>query len=206
MHYYHYKNTFTRHIFKLYLLNTKSEHIVKRIIFLFMSRGEVEDIRLEAKAQDTKKFRGREQTLSRPRPRNKDTSASVLKKKVFKNFFQAKKVFKSFVSGNLYLTKPKKKDFADFPQGFWRFPIKFQRFKNSAVPSLGQGNFRGLETSRPRTSTCVLEDVLKAKNVLEDSTSVHEIVIIFVLSNSILINKQHKYMPKFIIKNDSTAR
>ena len=40
--------------------------------------------------------------------------------------------------------------------------------------SRGQANFRGLEASRPRprTSKCVLEDVLEAKDVLEDSTSV----------------------------------
>ena len=37
--------------------------------------------------------------------------------------------------------------------------------------SRGQGNFRELEASRPRTSKCVLEDVLEAKDVLEDSTS-----------------------------------
>ena len=39
--------------------------------------------------------------------------------------------------------------------------------------SRGQANFRGLEASRPRprTSKCVLEDVLEAKDVLEDSTS-----------------------------------
>ena len=35
-----------------------------------------------------------------------------------------------------------------------------------------QANFRGLEASRPRTSKCVLEDVLEAKDVLEDSTFV----------------------------------
>ena len=42
--------------------------------------------------------------------------------------------------------------------------------------SRGQGNFWGLETSRPRprTSKCVLEDVLEAKDVLEDSTSVEQ--------------------------------
>ena len=38
--------------------------------------------------------------------------------------------------------------------------------------SRGQGNFRGHEASRPRTSKCVLENVLEAKDVLEDSTSV----------------------------------
>ena len=46
--------------------------------------------------------------------------------------------------------------------------------------SRGQANIRGLEASRPRTwpsrprprtSKCVLKDVLEAKNVLEDSTT-----------------------------------
>ena len=39
--------------------------------------------------------------------------------------------------------------------------------------SRGLANFRGLEASRPRprTSKCVLEDVLEAKDVLENSTS-----------------------------------
>ena len=39
--------------------------------------------------------------------------------------------------------------------------------------SRGQANFQRLEASRPRpkTSKCVLEDVLEAKDVLEDSTS-----------------------------------
>ena len=39
--------------------------------------------------------------------------------------------------------------------------------------SRGQANFRGLEASRPRprTSKCVLEDALEAKDVLEYSTS-----------------------------------
>ena len=35
--------------------------------------------------------------------------------------------------------------------------------------SRGQGNFRGLEASRPRTKTS--KSVLEAKDVLEDSTS-----------------------------------
>ena len=39
--------------------------------------------------------------------------------------------------------------------------------------SRGQADFRGLEASRPRPRTlkCVLEEVLEAKDVLEDSTS-----------------------------------
>ena len=49
----------------------------------------------------------------------------------------------------------------------------FQKIVQSS--SRGQANFRGLEASRPRprprTSKCVLEDVLEAKDVLEDSTS-----------------------------------
>ena len=81
-------------------------------ITIVLSRGGVEDRRLEAKTKDTKIFRGPDQgqTLSRPRPRTKDTDASVLKKKkkcskfflgdlkkkVFKNFFPAKKIFKNF--------------------------------------------------------------------------------------------------------------
>ena len=63
------------------------------------NRGGVENIRLEAKAKDTKKIRGqgqpfRGQTLSRSRTgileaKANDTSVSVLQKKVFKIFFQA---------------------------------------------------------------------------------------------------------------------
>ena len=63
------------------------------------ARGGVEDTRLEAKAKDTKKFRGQGQTLSRPRRRIKDTDASVLQKKSPQKFFfrrSQKKVFKIF--------------------------------------------------------------------------------------------------------------
>ena len=72
------------------------------IFILLLFRCGVEDTRLKAKAKDTKKFeakdslskertsRGQGQQCSRPRPRTKDTGASVLqKKKVFKIFFQA---------------------------------------------------------------------------------------------------------------------
>ena len=63
------------------------------LVFNLWARGGVEDTRLEAKAQDTKKIRGqgqgqpfRGQTLSRPRTgmleaKAKDTSASALQKK-----------------------------------------------------------------------------------------------------------------------------
>ena len=88
----------------------------------------------------------------------KDTDASVLQKK--------KKVFKKFFLSDLYLRKPKK--------SLCRFSVRFLAFSNGSrivlSSSRGQGNFRRLEASRPRTSKCVLEGVLKAKDVLEDST------------------------------------
>ena len=52
-----------------------------------------------------------------------------------KIFFQAKKVFKNFFFRRSVIQETKKKVFADFPQGFWRFPTKFQRFKNTVVLS-----------------------------------------------------------------------
>ena len=89
------------------------------------SRGGVEDTRIKAKVKETKKFRGQGQgqTLSRPRPRTKDTDASVLQKKRSSKIFFRRSL----------LEETKKKIFADFPRGFWRFPTKFQRFKNGAV-------------------------------------------------------------------------
>ena len=67
--------------------------VIKKLKQLKFSniRGGVEHTRLEAKAKDTKKFRGQGQTLSRPRPRTKDTDASVFqeKKSSSKFFFQA---------------------------------------------------------------------------------------------------------------------
>ena len=64
---------------------------------MHLTRGGVEDTRLEAKAKDTKKFRGqgqgqpfRGQNLSRPRIgmlEAKDTGASVLQKKGLQKSF-----------------------------------------------------------------------------------------------------------------------
>ena len=115
-----------------------------------MSRGGVEDTRLKAK--DTKNFEAKA----------KDTDTSVLqkKKKVFSDL--KKKGLQNFFSGDLSLRKPKK--------GFCRFSARFLAFSNKI--SMVQ-NFRGLEASRPRprTSNCVLKDILEAKDVLKDSTS-----------------------------------
>ena len=96
--------------------------------------------------------------------------SSNLKKKVFKKFFQAKKVFKKFFSGDFHLRKTKK--------GLRKFTARFLALSNkiSTVQKIvlsssrGQGNFRGLEASRPRPRTS--KSVLEAKDVLEDSTSV----------------------------------
>ena len=48
-----------------------------------------------------------------------------------------------------------------------------------------QGNFQGLEASRPRprTSKCVLEDVLGTKDVLEDCTSDSQVWHVLFFSN-----------------------
>ena len=121
----------------------------------YISRGGVEDTRLEAKAKDTKKSeakakdspsedrpsRGQGQECSRPRSRIKNTGASGLKKKkraekkVFKNFFQAiseEKIFKKIL------------------QAIYKI-LTIQKIVLSS--SQGQGNFRRLEASRRRTSS-----------------------------------------------------
>ena len=130
------------------------------------SRGGFEDRMLEAKAKDTKKIRGqgqgqpfRGQTLSRPRTgmlETKDTSASALKKKKSSQKFFRRSSQKN-VSQKLFQALHK--------------ILTIQEIVLSS--SRGQANFRRLEASRPRprTSKCVLEDVLEAKDVLDDSTS-----------------------------------
>ena len=137
--------------------------------------------------QGHKKFRGKGQTLSRPRPRTKDTGASVLQKKryskkIFKRsqkksskiFFRQKRFSKKFFSGDFHLRKTKKRLSQIFCEVSGAFQQNFTCQKIVLSSSRGQGNFRGLEASRPRpmNSKSILEDVLEAKNVLEDSTSV----------------------------------
>ena len=119
-----------------------------------MTRGGVENTRLEAK--DIKKFRGQGQTLLRPRPRTKDTDASVLQKKGLQKIFFRRSLFE----------ETKKRSLQIFRKVFQR---NFNYSKIVLSSSRGQGNFRGLEASRPRprTSKCVLE----AKDFLKDSTS-----------------------------------
>ena len=65
-----------------------------------------------------------------------------------------------------------KKDVCKFSARFLAFSNEISTVQKIVLSSSqGQSNFRGLEPSRPRTSKCVLEDVLEAKDVLEDSTS-----------------------------------
>ena len=74
----------------------------------------------------------------------------------------------------MLLVKKTRKVFANFRARFLLFSNEILTVQKILLSSSrGQRNFRGLEASRPRprTSKCVLEDVLEAKDVLEDSTS-----------------------------------
>ena len=108
------------------------------------------------------------------------TQAQMLykKKKVFTKIYQAisKKFFfqaiskkkKKRSSQKFFKRSPRKHVFQKIFQALHKI-LTIQKIVLSS--SRGQANFRGLEASRPRTSKCVLEDVLEAKDVLEDSTS-----------------------------------
>ena len=58
----------------------------------------------------------------------KDTGTSILKKKGLQIFVSGETGLKIFFQGISDRGK-QKKVFANFPQGLWRFPRKFQRFK-----------------------------------------------------------------------------
>ena len=68
---------------------------------------------LEAKAKD----QGHRRMCS-PKKRSSNFFFRRSQKKVFKNFFQEKKVFKKFCFRRSLLEETKKKVFADFPHGF----------------------------------------------------------------------------------------
>ena len=141
----------------------------------------------EAKAKDSlsedRHSRGQGQECSRPRPRTKDTKRKCSpkkkkKKKVSAKIFQAiskkkkKKKKKKGLHKNFSSDLHEKNAFQKIFQPLHKI-LTFQKIVLSS--SRGQANFRGLEASRPRprprTSKSVLEDVLEAKDVLEDSTS-----------------------------------
>ena len=135
-----------------------------------LTRGGVEDTMLEAKAMDTKKISGprtQTQVLSKKKGPQNFFSGDLKKKKVFKNFFQAKNVFKKFFFRQSLLEETKKRSLQIFRKVSGVFQRNFNGSKIVLSSNRGQGNFRGLEDSRPRTSKCVLEDVLEAKDVLD---------------------------------------
>ena len=133
----------------------------------FISRGGVEDTRLEAKAKDTKKIRGqgqpfRGQTLSRPRTgmleakaKDQGHKAQVLSKKKKKRssqkFFRRspkkKKKKKKRSSQKFFKRSPLENVFQKIFQALPKI-LTFQKIVLSS--SRGQANFRGLEVSRPR--------------------------------------------------------
>ena len=87
------------------------------------------------------------------------------KKKDFKKIFSGEKAPQIFFSGDLYLRKLKKRNLCGFLARFLAFSNKISNGSKIVLSSRrGQGNFRGLEASRPRTSKCDLE--------AKDSTSV----------------------------------
>ena len=119
--------------------------------------------RPKPKTQKNFEAKGQGQTLSRPRPRTKDTDASVLKKSLQKIFFRRKRSSKFFFRRSL-LEETKKRSLLIFRKVSGAFQRNFNGSKIVLSESRGQGNFRGLEASRPRpmTTKCVLE----AKDVL----------------------------------------
>ena len=151
--------------------------IVLILYYLFLSHT-VQSWSRGHKARDQcqghKKIRGqgqrqpfRGQTLSRPRTGMLEAKAKNQrhKRKCSPKPYK-KKDLQKFFSSVLQQKTPS----TIFFQAIYKIS-KIQ--KKVLYSSRGQCNFRGLEPSRPRprTSKCVLEDVLEAKDVLEDSTS-----------------------------------
>ena len=165
---------------------------------ILVTRGGVEDTRLEAKAKDTKKIRSQVQgqpfqgqTLSRPRTGMLEAKAKdqghkrkcspKKKKRSSQKFFKRSPKKKKRCSRKFFKRSPQKNVFQKNFQALQKI-LTIQKIVLSS--SRGQANFRGLEASRPRprTSKCVLEDVLEAKDVLKDSTFACNIVYAFFRS------------------------
>ena len=92
------------------------------------------------------------------------------KKSSSQKFFRRSPIKKKKSSQKFFRRSPQKNVFQKIFQPLHKI-FTIQNIVLSS--SRGQANFRGLEASRPRPRTpkCVLEDVLEAKDVLEDSTS-----------------------------------
>ena len=117
----------------------------------------------------TQGSRPRTQKISRPRPRTDPLKAKTKdqghrrkcssKKKGLQNFFRRKRSSKIFFRQSP-LEETKKRSLQIFRKVSSVFQRNFNGSKIVLSSSRGQGNFRGLETSKPgpRTSKCVLED------------------------------------------------
>ena len=92
-----------------------------------------------------------------------------LKKKGLQKFFSGKKDLQKIFFGRSLLEETKIRSLQIFRMVSGVFQRNFNSSKIVLSSSRGQGNFRGLEASRPRPRT--LKCVLEAKDVLEDSTS-----------------------------------
>ena len=119
---------------------------------------------------------------SRPRPRTQKNFEAkdqghrrkCSPKKSPRNFFSSdlkKTGLQNYFFRRSLLEETKKRSLQIFHKVSGVFQRNFNGSKIVLSSSRGQGNFRGLEASKPRTSKCVVEDVLEAKDVLEDSTS-----------------------------------
>ena len=128
---------------------------------MLFSRGGVEDIRLEAKAKDTKKIRGQGQGHKknpRPRPRTafprtdtleaKDRNAQGQGLRAQAQVLPKKKKKRS--SKKFFRRSPQKNVFQTIFQALHKI-LTNQKIVLSS--SRGQANFRGLEASRPRPRT-----------------------------------------------------
>ena len=120
---------------------------------------------LEAKAKD----QGHKAQVLSKKKKKKRSSQKFFRRSPKKK----KKKKKKRSSQKFFKRSPRKNAFQKIFQPLHKI-LTFQKIVLSS--SRGQANFRGLEASRPRprprTSKSVLEDVLEAKDVLEDSTSV----------------------------------
>ena len=156
------------------MLFGREEHAKLKI----KTRGEVEDIRLEA--EDKKNPRPRPSTaLPRTDPleakdwnaRGQGQGLRTQAQVFFKNKKRSSKFF--------FRRSPNEEN----KKGLRKFFARFLAFSNKilTVPKIvlsssrGQSNFRGHEAMsprlKPRISKCIPKDVLEAKDVLEDSTS-----------------------------------
>ena len=113
---------------------------------------------LEAKAKD----QGHKRKCSQKKKEKKED--------LYKNFSGDLQKKKKRSSQKFFKRSPQKNAFQKIFQPLHKI-LTMQKILLSS--SRGQANFRGLEASRPRPRTpkSVLEDVLEAKDVLEDSTS-----------------------------------